>query len=107
MAAAPSVDFRFLTPFKLLLCDTPPSSFNMAERGKKRYKLSEAVEAIYADEDSENENYDCGSDVDFVSNSEDESVSEESDLDVSLTLPKEKSTVDEENFTRSLIGKLL
>ena len=40
----------------------------MAHRGRQRFTTKEAVEAIFADEDSENENYDCGSEVESVLN---------------------------------------
>ena len=43
--------------------------------------------AIFADEDSEDENFDCGSDTEYVPNSKDKSASEESDLDDSIALP--------------------
>ena len=29
--------------------------------------VGEALEAVFADKDSDNENFDCGSDVEFVS----------------------------------------
>ena len=35
-----------------------------------RFGAGEAVEAIFADEDSEDENFDCRSDIEYVPNSE-------------------------------------
>ena len=42
----------------------------MTERGSKKYTAGEALEAIFADEDSGDENFDCGSDVEYVPDSE-------------------------------------
>ena len=47
--------------------DTPPHSFNMAEGRRRKFTAAEAVELIWADEDSGNENFDCGSDVESLS----------------------------------------
>ena len=66
--------------------DTPPYSFIMAERGRKRFSAEEVLEVIFADEDSSNENFDCGSDVECVPNSEADSACEESDLDDSIAI---------------------
>ena len=49
----------------------------MAERLSKRFG-AEALEAIFADEDSEDENFDCGPDIEYVPNSENEFASEKS-----------------------------
>ena len=38
----------------------------MAERRGKRYSAGEAIEAIFADEDSNGETFDCGYDLDIV-----------------------------------------
>ena len=65
----------------------PLHSFNMAERISNRFSAGEALEDIFADEDSEDENFNCGSDIEYVLNSENESASKESDLDDSITLP--------------------
>ena len=52
--------------------DTPPCSFNMAEETRKRLSAEEAIEAIFADEDSNDEDFNYGSDIDFVPDSADE-----------------------------------
>ena len=61
--------------------DTPPHSFIMADRGRKRFTAGEVLEDIFTDQDSDNENYHCGSDTGSIVNYENNSASEESDLD--------------------------
>ena len=56
--------------------DTPPHSFNMAEGTRKRLSAEEALEAIFADEDSNDEDFNYGSDIDFVPDSADEENSD-------------------------------
>ena len=63
--------------------DTPPYSSNMAERGKKRYTAGEVLEAIFDDEDSLDEQFDCGSDVEMVPDSAESDRG--SDLDAQIT----------------------
>ena len=63
--------------------DTPPYSSNMAERGKKRYTAGEVLEAIFDDEDSLDEQFDCGSDVEMVPDSAESDSG--SDLDAQIT----------------------
>ena len=48
----------------------PLNSFNMAERVGKKLSAGGALEAIFAGEDSEDENFDEGSDIEYVPNSE-------------------------------------
>ena len=76
----------------------------MAERAGKRYILAEVLEVAFADEDSDNENFDCGSDVDFVSDSEDDSACEESDLDGSIIMSHSSYSQDIKNVSRNLPG---
>ena len=54
----------------------------MAERGKKRYTAGEVSEAIFEDDDSNDEQFDCGSDIEAVPDSA-ESESD-SDLDIQI-----------------------
>ena len=63
--------------------DTPPSLCKMAEGRKKRFFAGEVLEAIFADRDSNDEDFDCGSDIENVPDSENE---EYSDIDVSEQL---------------------
>ena len=49
----------------------------MADRGRKLFSVGEAIEAIFADQDSDNDNFDCGSDVEYCPDSEDVSANEE------------------------------
>ena len=37
----------------------------MADRGKKLFSVGEAIEAIFTDQDSDHDNFDCGSDVEY------------------------------------------
>ena len=76
----------------------------MAERGRKRYTVGEVLEAVFADKDSDNENFDCGSDVEFVHNSEDDSGCEESDVDDSIIMPHSSYNQDVKNISRNLSG---
>ena len=46
------------------------SSCKMAEGGRKRYSAEEVIELIFADEDSNDEDIDCASDVDFIPESD-------------------------------------
>ena len=52
----------------------------MADRGRKLYSVGEAIEAIFTDQDSDNDNFDCGSDVEYCLYSEDVSANEENDI---------------------------
>ena len=78
--------------------------FNMAERGRKRYTVGEALEAVFADKDSDNENFDFGSDVEFVPDSEDDLACEESDVDDSIIMPHSSYSQDVKNVSRNLSG---
>ena len=75
----------------------------MAERGRKRYTV-EVLEAVFADKDSDNENFDCGSDVEFVPDSEDDSACEESDVDNSIIMPHSSYSQDVKNVSGNLSG---
>ena len=56
----------------------------MAEGRGKRYSAGEAIEAIFADEDSNDETFDWGYDLDIIPDSENEGDSESSDLDIQI-----------------------
>ena len=58
--------------------DMPLTASIMAERGKKRYTAGEVLEAIFEDEDSNDEQFDYGSDVEAVL----DSAKSESDSDL-------------------------
>ena len=75
----------------------------MAERGRKRYTV-EVLEGVFVDKDSDNGNFDCGSDVKFVPDSEDDSACEESDVDDSIILPYSSYSQDVKNVSRNLSG---
>ena len=81
----------------------PLQSFNMAERVSKKYT---AGEATFDDEDSGDENFDCGSDVEYVPDSENKSESEESDLGDSLALPSTSYSLNKEKFSETLAGNV-
>ena len=44
----------------------------MADRERKLYSVGEAIEAIFTNQDSDNYNFDCGSDVEYCPDSEDD-----------------------------------
>ena len=73
----------------------------MAEGRGMRYSAGEAIEAIFADEDSSDETFDCGYDFYIIPDSENEGDSESSDLDVQL----EGVRLQESNKAESLTGK--
>ena len=55
----------------------------MADKAKKKYSAAEVLEAIFDDEDSLDDQFDCGSDVEVPDNAE--SSSNESDLDLQIS----------------------
>ena len=73
----------------------------MAEGRGKRYSTGETLEAIFADEDSNDESFDCGYDLDIIPDSENEGDSESSDLDIQI----EGLRLQEFNKAKSLTGK--
>ena len=48
----------------------------MADRGRKFFSVGEAIEAIFTDQDSDNDTFDCGSDVEYCPDNEDVSANE-------------------------------
>ena len=54
----------------------------MADRGRKLFSVGKAIEAIFTDQDSDNDNFDCGSDVEYCPDSEDVSANEENENDM-------------------------
>ena len=76
----------------------------MADRGRKRFTAGVVFKAIFADQDSDNENNDCESDAGSIVNDENNSASEESDLDVSITLPNRTSNQIIESVSGALKG---
>ena len=72
----------------------------MAEGRGKRYSTGEAIEAFFADEDSNDESFDCGYDLD-IPDSENEGDSESSDFDIQI----EGLRLQESNKAESLTGK--
>ena len=80
---------------------TPPLAAAIWQKGGKRYSTGEAIEAILADEDSNDESFDCGYDLDIIPDSENEGDSESSDLDIQI----EGLRLQESNKAESLTGK--
>ena len=56
----------------------------MAEGRGKRYSAGEAIEAMFADEDSNDETFNSGYDLDIIPDCENEEDSESSDLDIQI-----------------------
>ena len=54
----------------MLVSVTPPYSCSMAEKGKNHFSAGEVLEAIFQYQDSYDEQFDCGSDVEMVEDSE-------------------------------------
>ena len=80
----------------------------MADRGRKLFSVGEAIETIFADQDSDNDNFDCGSDVEYCPDSEDVSANEENESDMedaSFVLPPSKFSQDEETVSNDQKGK--
>ena len=73
----------------------------MAKGRGKRYSLGEVIEAIFADEDSSDETFDCRYDLDIIHDSENEGDSESSDLDIQI----EGLSLQESNKAESLTAK--
>ena len=73
----------------------------MAEGRGKRYSTGEAIEKIFADEDSNDESFECGYDLDIIPDSENEGDSKSSDLDIQI----EGLRLQESNNAESLTGK--
>ena len=74
----------------------------MADRGRKLFSVEEAIEAIFTDQDSDNDNFDCGSDVEYCHDSEDISANEENENDMeddSFVLPPSKFSQDGETVS--------
>ena len=69
----------------------------MAEGKGNRYSAGEAKEAIFADEDSNDETFDCGYDFDIIPDSENEGDSESNEI--------EGLRLQESNKAESLIDK--
>ena len=79
----------------------------MADRGRKLFSVGEAIEAIFADQDSDNDNFNCGSDVEYCPDSEDVSANEENESDKeddSFVLPPSKFSQDEETVSNDQKG---
>ena len=70
----------------------------MAEGRGKRYSAGEDIDAMFADEDSNDESFDCGYDLDIIPDSENEGSS---DLDIQI----EGVRLQECTKAESLTGK--
>ena len=84
--------------------DTLLHNFNIAGRVGKRFNAGEALEAIFADGDSSDENFDFRSDIKYVPNSENKSASKESDLDESIALPNRSYNESTEKVSEAFAG---
>ena len=73
----------------------------MAQGRGKRYSEGEAIGATFVDEDSNDEIFDCGYDLDIIPDSENEGDSESSDLDKQI----EGLRLQESNKAECLTGK--
>ena len=72
----------------------------MADIERKLHSVGEAIEAIFADQDSDNDKFDCGSDVEYCPDGEDDSANEENDMeDDSFVLPPSNFSQDVETVS--------
>ena len=55
----------------------------MADKAKKKYSTAEVLEAIFDDQDSLDDQFDCGSDVEIMPDTADSS--NDSDLDLQIS----------------------
>ena len=102
MGAQSNVHLHNVPSHNLLRSRTNPHSFNMVDRGRKLFSAGEAIEAIFTDQDSDNDNFDCGSDVEYCPGSEDVSANEENESvmeDDSFVLPPSKFIQDGETVS--------
>ena len=79
----------------------------MADRGRKLFSVEEAIEAIFTDQDSDNDNFYYGSDVEYCPDSEDISVNEEKENymeDDSFVPPSSKFSQDGETVSNDQEG---
>ena len=77
----------------------------MADRGRKLFSVGEAIEAIFTDQDSDNDNFDCGSDAEYCPDSEDVPANEENYMvDDSFVLPPSKFSQDGETVSNNQEG---
>ena len=79
----------------------------MADRGRKLFSVGEATEAIFTDQVSDNDNFDCGSDVEYCPDSKDDSANEENENDMeddSFVLPPSKFSQDGETVSNNQEG---
>ena len=88
MGAQSNVHLHNVPSHKLLRSRTTLTASILADRGRKLYSVGETIEAIFTDQDSDNDNFDCGPDVEYCPDSEDVSAIEENDTeDDSFVLP--------------------
>ena len=69
---------------------------------EEAFSVEEAIEAIITDQDSDNDNFDCGSDGEYCPDSEDVSANEENENDMeddSFVLPPSKFGQDSETVS--------
>ena len=79
----------------------------MADRGRKLFSVGEAIEAIFTDQGSDNDNFDCGSHVEYCPDSEDVSANEENESDMeddSFVLAPSKFSQDDETVSNDQEG---
>ena len=79
----------------------------MADRGRTLFSVGGAIEASFTDQDSDNDNFYCRSDVEYCPDSEDVSANEENENDMkddSFVLPPSKFSQDGETVSNDQKG---
>ena len=67
--------------------------------------MQEALEMIFTDPDSENDEFDCGSDFEAAPDSDEDTQTEDSDLDVSLLSDTVITPTEEQTTSETSIGE--
>ena len=77
MGAQSNVHLHNVPSHKLLKSRTTLTASIWQIEGGRLFSVGEAIEAIFTDQDSDNDSFDCGSDVEYCPDSEDVSANEE------------------------------
>ena len=107
MGAQSSVHLHNVPSHKLLR-SRPTLTDSIWQIERKLYSVGEAIGAIFTDQESDNDNFDCGSDVEYCPDSEDVSANEENDMeDDSFVLPPSNFSQDVETVSSDQEGNCL
>ena len=77
----------------------------MASKGKRNINVQDALDMIFADYDSENDQFDCGSNFEAAPDSGKGSQTEDSDLDESLLAETVVTSTVEQTISDTHVGE--